>query len=422
MSRRPRWSAPLLSLVAAVLLAAAVPQAAQAIPPFARKYGVSCALCHAPVPRLTAFGEAFAGNGFEFAVGELARDTLFTGDPLLRLQKEFPLGVRLDLYQQALSKAAAGESNTDQQLPWTVKLLSGGQVADKISYYFYFMASDHGEVAGLEDAYIQFTDIGGSGVSVIAGQFQVSDPLFKRELRLEYEDYQPYRVRVGQARADLTYDRGLMALWSPREGLDLTLQLVNGQGLDAATDANQYDRDSDKTVVLRLSQDLGPLRLGAFGYAGGETANGVHNRTRIFGPDATLALGSRAELNVSALRRWDSDPFYGSCTPFSPCPGGATAPFGTSVDAALAELVFWPGGPVARWYFTALANYIESDDPVVSLRLGEQNVGEGYLTRYRTGSFGAHYILRRNVRLMGESTWDFERERMRFVTGMMVGF
>lgn len=51
-------------------------------------------------------------------------------------------------------------------------------------------------MAGLEDAYVQFTDVGGSGVSVIAGQFQVSDPLFKRELRLEYEDYQPYRVRV----------------------------------------------------------------------------------------------------------------------------------------------------------------------------------------------------------------------------------
>ena len=39
----------------------------------------------------------------------------------------------------------------------------------------------------------------GPNVSVLAGQFQVSDPLFKRELRLEYEDYQPYRVRVGES-------------------------------------------------------------------------------------------------------------------------------------------------------------------------------------------------------------------------------
>ena len=32
----------------------------------------------------------------------------------------------------------------------------------------------------------------------------MSDPLFKRELRLGYEDYQPYRVRVGDTRADLS--------------------------------------------------------------------------------------------------------------------------------------------------------------------------------------------------------------------------
>lgn len=422
MRSRTLSSAPLVAVALALIAIALLPQRADAIPPFARKYGVSCSLCHMPVPRLTAFGEAFAGNGFEFAVGELARDTIATGDPRLRLQNSFPLGVRLDAYQAMLTKRAAGETSLDQQTPWTVKLLSGGQIADKISYYFYFMASDKGEVAGLEDAYIQFTDIGGSGVSVIAGQFQVSDPLFKRELRLEYEDYQPYRVRVGDARADLTYDRGLMALWSPREGLDLSMQLLNGQGLDAASGVNSYDRDSDKSVVLRASQDLGPLRLGVFGYSGGETAAGVKNSTRIFGPDATLALGTRAELNVSALRRWDSDPFYGSCTPLSPCPGGSTAPFGTTVDAALAELVFWPGGPTARWWFTGLMNYVESSDPVVSLRVGEQDSSVGFLSKYRTGSFGAHYLLRTNVRVMGESTWDFERERMRLVTGIMVGF
>ena len=413
-----------VALVVALALAllALAPSRADAIPPFARKYGVSCALCHQPVPRLTAFGEAFAGNGFEFAVGEIPRDTIFTGDPRLRLQKTFPLGVRVDAYQQLLSKRAAGEASLDQQVPWTLKLLSGGQVADRISYYFYFMVSDHGEVAGLEDAYIQFTDIGKSGVSVIAGQFQVSDPLFKRELRLEYEDYQGYRVRVGEARADLTYDRGLMAFWSPREGMDLSLQLLNGQGLDAASSVNQYDRDSQKSVVLRASQEFGPLRLGVFGYSGGETASGVTNRTRLFGPDATLALGTRAELNLQALRRWDSDPFYGSCSVLTPCPGGSTTPFSTTVDVAMAEVIVWPGGPTARWFFTGLVNYIDSDDPVVSLRLGEQDSAPGFLSTYRSGSLGAHYVLRTNVRLMGEGTWDFEGERLRFVLGFTVGF
>ena len=420
---RPVVLAVIASVIASVIALAAAARPASAIPPFARKYGVSCATCHQPIPRLNALGLAFAANGFEFATGEPPRDTIFTGDPLLRLQRTMPLGVRVDAYQQLLTRRAAGEgASSDQQLPHTVKVLSGGQVADKISYYMYFLASERGEVAGLEDAYIQFTDIGGSGVNLIAGQFQVSDPLFKREVRLHFEDYQPYRVRVGDTRADLTYDRGLMATWSPRSGTDLTFELVNGQGLSAATNARQYDRDSDKTGVIRISQSVGRLRIGAFAYAGNERADGVSSRIRMFGPDATLPLWSIGELNLQMIRRWDSDPFLGSCSLLTPCPGGETTPFGTTVDAAMAEIIYWPQGPGGRWFFTSLVNFIEADGPVVSLRLGEQDAAPGYLTRYRTTSLGAHYVLRRNVRLIGEGQWDLDRDRARLVTGFTLSF
>ena len=410
-----------LAVVAAVLLGASA-RPADAIPAFARKYRVSCATCHSPVPRLNAFGEQFAANGFEFAPGEEPRDTVGTGDPLLRLQQNLPIAVRLDAYLSMLSRRNAGQVVVDQQLPWVAKVLSGGQIADRISYYMYFLATERGEVAGLEDAYVQFTDIGGSGVSVLAGQFQVSDPMFKRELRLPVEDYQPYRVRVGDTRADLTYERGLMAVWSPRNGTDLALEVVNGQGLAAANDARQYDTDGFKNVALRASQDLGPLRLGAFGYVGKERADGVSSRIRVLGPDATLALGSVGELNVQLLRRWDDDPFLGSCSASSPCPGGETAPFGTTVDAAMAELIFWPGGATGRWWVAGLWNFVDADAPVVSLRLGEQATSPGFLTRYHTGGLGLHYVLRRNVRLMGEGSWDFEQDQARLITGFSLAF
>ena len=411
-------------LVAAALALTALPAPARAsnIPAFARKYRVSCATCHMPVPRLNAVGEAFAANGFEFAPGEEPRDTIATGDPLLRLQNSLPLAIRYDAYLTAYSKRERGQVIVDQQLPWVVKLLSGGQVSNGISYYAYMLLSERGEVAGLEDAYIQFTDIGGSGVNLIAGQFQVSDPLFKRELRLQYEDYQPYRVRVGISPADLTYDRGLMALWSPRDGSDLSLQVVNGQGLSLANDDRQYDRNGFKNVALRLSQELGPVRVGAFGYLGEDNIAAATNRIRIVGPDASLALASKGELNIQLLRRWDDDPFIGTCTPLSPCPGGETARFGTRVDAAFAEALFWPTGPVGRWYVSALANYIDADRPVVSLRLGEQNTAAGYLDRYVNAGVGAHYLMRRNVRLLGEGTWDFERDQARLVTGFTLAF
>ena len=395
---------------------------AWAIPAFARKYRVSCLQCHAPVPRLNAFGEAFAANGFEFAVGEPPRDTAATGDPLLRLQNDLPLAIRFDAYVRAQTNPSGGQNAIDFQAPWVIKLLSGGQVADKISYYMYFLLSERGEVAGLEDAYVQFTDVAGSGVAVIAGQFQVSDPLFKRELRLEYEDYQPYRVRVGLTTADLTYDRGFMALWSPREGTDVAGQLIAGRGLNQASDERQFDGDDAKSTMLRLSQDIGPVRVGVFGYRGYESEAGERNTISIWGPDATIPIGSVGELNANFIIRKDSDPFFGTCSVPTPCPGNIATPFSTTVNSAFAEAIFWPQGPTGRLFFTALYNWIDADQPVVSLRVGEQNEGDGYLTRYQTAFGGIHYVFRRNVRLMGEAGWDFERESMRFVFGSTLAF
>jgi hypothetical protein len=413
----------LLPTIAALLLAVSfVPADAHAIPAFARKYRVSCSMCHQPVPRLTPFGENFAANGFEMAAGEEPRDTISTGDPLLRLANNFPLAVRFEAYQRILSDRKRGEATLDQQTPWIIKLLSGGQIADKISYFMYFLATERGEVAGLEDAYVQFTDIKGSGVSLIAGQFQVSDPAYKRELRLSYDDYQLYRVKVGNVAADLTYDRGLMALWSPREGTDVTAEMVTGEGLNQANSARQYDTDNNKNFALRVSQDVGPLRVGLFGYAGKQSALGVTSAMRVFGPDATIPLGSFGELNVQALRRWDSNPFLGACTVAAPCADGRTAPFGTTVDAAMAEVILWPQGPAGRWYVNGLMNYVDADAPVIKLRIGEQGDDPSTVSRYSTGTFGLHYILRRNVRVSGEGTWDIERERARLIAGINLAF
>lgn len=415
---------PLVATLLSTLMLVLAATPAGAIPAFARKYRVSCSMCHAPVPRLNDFGESFANNGFEFTPGEEPRDTIATGDPLLRLQQTLPLAVRFDAYLTALSRRFSGEAIADQMYPWVVKVLSGGQISDRISYYMYFLASERGEVAGLEDAYVQFTDVGGTGVNLIVGQFQVSDPLFKRELRLQFEDYQPYRVRVGHTRADLTYDRGLMALWSPFDGTDLALEVVNGNGLSAANEARQYDEDGFKNFAVRLSQDIGPLplRLGAFGYFGEESADGYSNTITIAGPDGTLGLGEKAELNFQLYRRWDDDPFLGACTVTEPCPGGATGSFATTVDAAMAELLFFPQGQGGRWVVAGLWNYIDADAPVVSLRLGEQLDTPGYIERYNSGGAGLHYLQKRNVRLMGEGAWDFEREQARFVSGVSLAF
>jgi hypothetical protein len=135
-----------------------------------------------------------------------------------------------------------------------------------------------------------------------------------------------------------------------------------------------------------------------------------------------MPLGSFGELNASFVRRVDRDPFFGTCSVGNPCPGNETSPFGTTVNSGFAEVLLWPQGPTGRLFFTALYNWVDSDRPVVSLRLGEQDEGFGYLSTYSTASTGVHYLYKRNIRLMGEWGWDLEREQMRLVLGTMLAF
>ena len=106
-----------------------LPSPSLAIPAFARRYRVSCQLCHNPIPKLTAFGEVFAGNGYRFAAAEAPRDTIATGDSLLWLASGLPLGIRVDAYAQAYSR---GRTSTDLQTPYLIKVLSSGALSKSL--------------------------------------------------------------------------------------------------------------------------------------------------------------------------------------------------------------------------------------------------------------------------------------------------
>lgn len=415
---RAARSTLLLALLAPIFLAL-VPEHAAAIPAFARKYKVTCALCHAPFPRLTAFGEQFAANGFQFARGESPMDTVATGDPALRLMRDIPLAIRIDAYMTGLS-GGSDVVATDLKTPWGIKLLSGGQITADVAYYLYFFMSERGEVAGLEDAYVQFNDVVGSGWDLLVGQFQVSDPLYKRELRLQYEDYMPYRVRVGDVRADLTYERGLMAVTSPWKDADLFLQVVNGRGLEQAREDKNYDSGNAKNFGVRLSQDLGLFRVGGFLYAGSDEADGLESALRVMGPDATIPLGDKVEANLQYLYRRDSNPFFlTTCVRADPrCEFGADDPLRTEVDSYMGELLFFPQGAGGNWHVAALYNRIEANSPIFRLRVGES----GYLSQYESLGVSLHYMQARNLRLMAEVSRDLELKRTRFVAGLSTAF
>jgi hypothetical protein len=244
--------------------------------------------------------------------------------------------------------------------------------------------------------------------------------MFKRELRLEVEDYALYRARVGDVRADMTYDRGIMVAASPWAGGDVVFQVVNGQGLREASDTREYDRDSDKNLALRLSQNIGPLRIGGFVYRGWESSALLTDDLWVWGPDLTLTLSPKLELNVQYLRRTDSNPFFlRTCVAGDDrCFPGQSDPLEITTDGALAELIFMPQGANGRWALTGLFNWVEADRQAVSLRLGEDDL----LSLYRTAAGNVSYLLSRNLRVTGEVGWDFEIERTRLTFGAIAAF
>lgn len=399
----PTLATLLAAALAASVLATLVPGPADAMPAFARRYGTSCASCHAPFPRLGGIADMFAGHGFRMAPGETPSDTIETGDALLALGRTLPLAVRFDANAQLHGD---GPPESDFQTPYGLKLLSSAPLSKDLSYYFYFFLYERGEVGGIEDAFVMWNDVAGRPVDLVVGQFQVSDPLFKRELRLEYDDYVIYRARVGDQPTDLTYDRGVMAI-ADAAGFTVTAMAVNGNGREAAQSNRRLDDDPVKNVAGHVSRDLvpGTLRAGAFGYFGaqdGEASGGaaVRNEVWMAGADATLGRGP-FELNVQFLHREDDAPTFDPAEPR------------VKVDGGFAEALWVPEG--SRWYGFALYNLITADRPLLNPRMG----GASAVERYETLAGGAGYLLQRNVRAQVEGFWDFEAEEMRW-TGTIV--
>lgn len=380
----------------------------EAIPAFARRYDISCNTCHAPFPKLKPYGDDYAGAGFILQEEEKERDYVTAGDDLLWLNKDFPIAARFDAYAHYEENA---DVDNDLQSPFGMKLLSGGTLYKNIGYYFYFYMSERGEVAGIEDAYVHFDNVFGSNLDVMVGQFQTSDPLMKRELRLTYEDYVIYKTRVGNSRNNLAYDRGVMLVYGiDQTSTDVIGMVVNGNGRAEAGADHALDFDSYKNVGLRLNQGIGDIgSVGVYYYTGeevGATWSEFTNEITYYGPDFNVGVGP-LELTAQYLIREDSNPLFNNMTT------------DISTQGIVAELIFAPKLDRSRWYLTALYNNITSDLDDYPEEV--ENAGAS-LMAYHTATLSGTYLLSRNLRLLAEYTRDLERELNLFTLGFITAY
>lgn len=370
-----------------------------AIPAFARKYNMSCKTCHSPFPYLKSYGNDFANNGFQLKDKDAPRYYVDTGDDYLSLIRDVPLAFRLEGY------VTYNEGNAEQSdftTPILFKLLSGGSITKDVAYYVYYII-ESGETGKIEDAWLMFNNLFNTELDFTIGQFQVSDALFKRELRLTKDDYYIYKVKPGYSNVDLTYDRGIMLGHGFFAGNSIVLEVINGNGIGEAFPSGDFDNDKYKNLFGRISQDINKdFRIGAMGYAGREkqqsppdTGTYSINKIWMLGGDATISFDP-LELNLQYVFRNDNNPYFYYNNDVK-----------VETQGGFAELIFRPSGDESDWYGVALFNWIDSYES--ELDLTQLTLHGGYL-------------LRRNIRLVLEYTQDFTNEYGQVELGFVTAF
>ncbi|MDT8452476.1 MAG: hypothetical protein RQ936_07005 [Gammaproteobacteria bacterium] len=378
-----------------------IPAKTEAMPVFARKYDISCNACHSAFPRLNEFGEQFADN--KMRLPNWRNKTIDAGDDMLALPQSVPLAMRMQAYAQAreaegvnIESGETVSADGDIQSPYLIKLLSSAPLSEHISYYFYGIFAEKGDNGSviLEDAWFSHDAIFNTGISMMIGQFQVSDLMFRRELRLTFQDYMVYRM------AGLTYDRGIL-FGLPAGPLDLSFGLVNGNGIKDNFSINSpgyqrsdhlFDNDNGKSVFGRIGGDIAGVNIGLFGYSGtqknttnlaGGTVSGDRDTDKIsYGIDLSGKVGAKTYWYAQLLQN-DWDEFIDNNTDYS-----------------------WFGGFIGvdyihsdRWSYSILYNYTDANDFE-----NTDTVYEGL--DMNTVTLSAGYYFMRNVKGVIEVNFD----------------
>jgi len=307
-----------------VVLLSMIPSKGEAMPAFARKYNMSCVACHSAFPRLNEFGEQFVSDNFRLP--NWKDSTVNTGDDMLALPDSVPLALRTQAFVQAreaeaidISTGETTTADTDFQSPYLIKLLSSAPLSEHISYYFYAIFAEKGDNGSVivEDAWFSHDDVFGTEISLMLGQFQVSDLMFPRETRLTFQDFMVYRM------AGLTYDRGTIFSYSAGP-VDLSLGLVNGNGIEENHTINSpgykrpdhlFDNNSGKAVFGRIGGDIAGINAGLFAYSGTQknatgiagTDSGTRDTDkRSYGIDLSGTIGNKTHWFAQLLQNeWD---------------------------------------------------------------------------------------------------------------------
>jgi hypothetical protein len=324
-------------------------QPAQAIPAFARKYGLPCSACHEGWPKLNSFGQTFKDNGYQLMND---RDA-----PIYQNASYWPVAMRITPHWHYESVGnstvdASGGGTTEQTIKTSgfdltgIDILTAGTLAKNISFLLVPSIDPGDGTVGFESANVRFSNIAGSPwLNFKFGKFELDGPLSeKRMMTLSNVGgiYQLYHFAPKGDVNDFSFGENQIGMELMGHSADdhtryaaSVVSSTNGSlGLPGGRSYDGY---------LHLSQafllpHLGLQRVGAYGFVGlrstfflasnGEPIAGTGRGNRSFyraGVYASVYLG-RFDLTSVFQRAGDNVYLGNALSPNDALPVGAHGP------------------------------------------------------------------------------------------------
>jgi hypothetical protein len=422
---------PFAGCLLAVLLALAVVPKANAIPAFARKYGLRCSACHETWPILNNFGLKFRDNGYQLMND---RDAPIWQNPsywpvtfrITPIWHRVSANTDVDTYTGISPGSPTGGARVESVESSGFDLSgldfhTGGTLEKNISFYC-LPSSDPTAAFHFETVMVRFDNLLGTPwLNVKMGRFELNNLLSeKRTVGLTAQGgiYQTYHFipagdgniygQMGDNQLGLEY---VGHSYNDRTRVSAALLSSSDGNVNLVTGSNSY------STFLTFDQGIdtgkwGVQRLGAY-YFGGEAAtyyrtsagvpipgSGIGNKNfyRI-GFTGQLYLGPHFDLNVVTQHGYDNVWFgqgYGNA--INPSNGSATCtgtvgspgcpPNNTpgSVLPAGSRAPIWNGYTFeARYVFSPQMILIAQYD---AERMSQQANGPGYVAVGPTGIVG----------------------------------
>ena len=325
-------------LIAALVLAFIVLSAspsANALPAFARKYGLRCSACHESWPMLNYFGQKFKDNGYQLMND---RDA-----PIWQNASYWPITLRITPFwsRESINKVAVDSAPTGEQRMTTtgfnlsgLDILTGGTLENNISFLL-VPSSDETGAFHFESANVRFDNLFHSPwLNVKLGKFELDSFISeKRTLTLSasgggYQLFHFIPVGDGNIFGQLG-DNQLGVEWMGHSLNDRTrLSVAVFNSVDGNVDL-PYGQNSYTTFIAGSQAfdagKLGVQRIGGYAMIGVAPTtyltsggvpipgSGIGNKSfSRYGFEGLFYLGSKLDFQVFTQHGSD-DAWFGAC-------------------------------------------------------------------------------------------------------------